>query len=179
LEAGFVPVERNQRAGIGQPSKSEPKTGWLVDFLEGCCDVAFLGVHFEIQETGFDRQEAQAPLGGDEFLDQPELDFTVGVKYRDIGVKELLIVFPGFVGEDDAFGGEACRMALKATLRWPSSDGFLARRAQCGVFGGVAAADRRGGAGAGLVVQSSAPYAGGGRRRPVADEHAVGQAGDL
>lgn len=148
------------------------------------------------------RHEAARSVRGDAAPGDFELHAAVGQEYRDGGDgraaglgsagEPLTGAEPEFAAERrvHAQGEELCapagregegrwheRKLTAAEERKPDCGAAGAGRDDSRVFVGRADADRRGGAGAGRTVQIGTPDAGSDQRRPVADEHSVGQAG--
>jgi hypothetical protein len=67
-----------------------------------------VGGHGVFVKTGFDGPgAAQAPEGGDHFLDDAELDVVDGAVALDVLVEEDVEVLAALVGQDDAVGEQA------------------------------------------------------------------------
>jgi len=61
-----------------------------------------------LEEIGFDGPgAAHAPIGGGHFFDHAHLDVIEGSEAIDELVKQGLEALAGFIGENDALGGEA------------------------------------------------------------------------
>jgi hypothetical protein len=100
VEAGLIAMEEAELGGGGQVGESAGKAG---EFVAG-----LVGGHGVFVEAGFDGPgAAQAPEGGDHFLDHAELDVVDGAVALDVLVEEDVEVPAALVGQDDAVGEKA------------------------------------------------------------------------
>jgi len=109
LEASLIAVEEGQRtvcACQGFKSDREPVVfGDLVIFLfEG----VGLGVHFVLEEAGFDTAvTCETPVGSGELMNQIGFRFVLGEEMVEVSAEVGLVLVFGFIVEDDGAGGEA------------------------------------------------------------------------
>ena len=97
VEAGLIAMQEAELGCGGEVGESAGNAGDLV--------VGLVGGHGVFVETGFDGPgAAQAPEGGDHFLDDAELDVVDGAVALDVLVEEDVEVLAALVGQDDAVG---------------------------------------------------------------------------
>jgi hypothetical protein len=109
VEASLVAVEqRKRRALFGKRFKGEGQSYAFVDVFPLFVNIFAALFHLDVEETGLDGGiSGQAPMRRGELQDQISFRFVGGSEVLEVVVKLGLVLFLGFVGQNDGFRGNA------------------------------------------------------------------------
>ena len=109
VEGSFVTDEEIETWAVAGEVAEDPGGAEIGgEVLVGSRDAVFLVDQIEVEETGFELENAvQPPSGRGHGFDGMELGWGLGLEFGEVGVEEVLEFGWRFVGEDDGFRAEA------------------------------------------------------------------------
>ena len=108
-EGGFVAEEHLEgAAAVGEATEGPGQEDFVAEVSELVRDEEFALDRVGGEEVGFDGGEAaETPAGVGQGLDEFGFEMVGGLELVEVGCAEGVVVFGGFGGEEDLFGGEA------------------------------------------------------------------------